>query len=198
MVLHVFWWTNYYTTCVILVWFKIYLQAMGMDPYKPREEWHPYDPYLISEGLFGAGMISSFLKLVHIFSINPHLGNNPLFNWYYLNFSRSITPVLLYFGCPCPVQWSYFAPIYQRLLLGPLQISLGRMVVDILKWALLYTLVLFAFGCGMNQLLWYYADLEYDKCYSLPGITETVNGYQWKQEGRREGGGAKALPKSDH
>ena len=51
---------------------------MGMDPYKPREEWHPYDPYLISEGLFGAGMISSFLKLVHIFSINPHLGKFPL------------------------------------------------------------------------------------------------------------------------
>ena len=61
------------------------------------------------------------------------------------------------------------------------------MVVDILKWALLYTLVLFAFGCGMNQLLWYYADLEYDKCYSLPGITETVHGYQWKQEGRIPG-----------
>ncbi len=39
-----------------------------------RERWHAYDPYLISEGLFGAGMISSFLKLVHIFSINPHLG----------------------------------------------------------------------------------------------------------------------------
>ena len=95
-----------------------------MDPYYPREQWHAYDPYLISEGLFGAGMISSFLKLVHIFSINPHL--------------------------------------------GPLQISLGRMVVDILKWALLYTLVLFAFGCGMNQLLWYYADLEYNECYSLP------------------------------
>ncbi len=75
-----------------------------------REEWHAYDPYLISEGLFGAGMISSFLKLVHIFSINPHL--------------------------------------------GPLQISLGRMTMDITKWLVMYVLVLFAFGCGMNQLLW--------------------------------------------
>jgi hypothetical protein len=26
------------------------------------------------EGMFGAGMISSYLKLVHIFSINPYLG----------------------------------------------------------------------------------------------------------------------------
>ena len=49
-------------------------EAAGINPYYPREQWHAYDPFLISEGLFGAGMISSFLKLVHIFSINPHLG----------------------------------------------------------------------------------------------------------------------------
>ena len=99
-------------------------EAAGRDPHVPREMWHAYDPYLISEGLFGAGMISSYLKLVHIFSINPQL--------------------------------------------GPLQISLGRMTEDIFKFGVLYCLVLFAFGCGMNQLLWYYADLEYDKCYSNP------------------------------
>ncbi|XP_024889425.1 transient receptor potential protein-like isoform X2 [Temnothorax curvispinosus] len=63
----------------------------------------------------------SFLKLVHIFSVNPHL--------------------------------------------GPLQISLGRMIIDIIKFFFIYTLVLFAFGCGMNQLMWYYADLEKKKCY---------------------------------
>jgi transient receptor potential cation channel subfamily C protein 4 len=114
-------------------WFIVLREeATGIDPYYPREEWHPFDPYLISEGLFGAGMISSFLKLVHIFSVNPHL--------------------------------------------GPLQISLGRMAVDILKWLVMYLLVLFAFACGMNQLLWYYADLEYNKCYSLPGgLPDTKN-----------------------
>ena len=61
--------------------------------------------------MFGAGMISSYLKLVHIFSINPYL--------------------------------------------GPLQVSLGKMILDIFKWMVLYILVLFAFGCGLNQLLWY-------------------------------------------
>ena len=50
------------------------------------------------------------------------------------------------------------------------------MAVDILKFLVLYLLVLFAFGCGMNQLLWYYADLEYDKCYSLPGGLPNVEG----------------------
>lgn len=32
--------------------------------------------------------------------------------------------------------------------LGPLQISLGRMVIDIVKFFFIYTLVLFAFACG--------------------------------------------------
>ncbi|KAK4323529.1 hypothetical protein Pmani_005763 [Petrolisthes manimaculis] len=53
--------------------------------------------------------------------------------------------------------------------LGPLQISLGRMVIDIVKFFFIYTLVLFAFACGLTQLLWYYNDLEKAKCYSLPG-----------------------------
>lgn len=48
--------------------------------------------------------VCSALKLVHLFSINPHL--------------------------------------------GPLQISLGRMVIDIVKFFFIYSLVLFAFACG--------------------------------------------------
>ncbi|XP_011298653.1 transient receptor potential protein isoform X2 [Fopius arisanus] len=96
----------------------------GENPWYPRDQWDAFDPMLLSEGAFAAGMIFSFLKLVHIFSVNPHL--------------------------------------------GPLQISLGRMIIDIIKFFFIYTLVLFAFGCGMNQLMWYYADLEKSKCYHLP------------------------------
>ncbi|XP_059484027.1 transient receptor potential protein-like [Neocloeon triangulifer] len=97
-------------------------QWNGWDPYYPREKWDPFDPDLLAEGMFAAGMIFSVLKLVHIFSINPHL--------------------------------------------GPLQISLGRMIIDIIKFFFIYTLVLFAFGCGMNQLLWYYSELEMHRCYN--------------------------------
>ncbi|EGI64238.1 Transient receptor potential protein [Acromyrmex echinatior] len=86
----------------------------GLDPWYPRDKWHAFDPMLLSEGAFAAGMI---------FSVNPHL--------------------------------------------GPLQISLGRMIIDIIKFFFIYTLVLFAFGCGMNQLMWYYADLEKRKCYHV-------------------------------
>lgn len=78
--------------------------------YLPRENWDAWDPILIAEGLFATANIFSSLRLVYIFSVNPHL--------------------------------------------GPLQISLGRMVIDIVKFFFVYTLVLFAFACGMNQLLW--------------------------------------------
>ncbi|XP_053973778.1 transient receptor potential-gamma protein isoform X2 [Hylaeus volcanicus] len=88
-----------------------------------REEWDTWDPMLISEGLFSAANIFSSLKLVYIFSVNPHL--------------------------------------------GPLQVSLSRMVMDIMKFFFLYVLVLFAFSCGLNQLLWYYAVMEKKRCPSF-------------------------------
>ncbi|KAJ2941134.1 hypothetical protein O0L34_g10369 [Tuta absoluta] len=116
---------------VMLLRFAAYLQQaaeMREHPdhrFIPREKWDAFDPQLIAEGLFAAANIFSALKLVHLFSINPHL--------------------------------------------GPLQISLGRMVIDIVKFFFIYSLVLFAFACGLNQLLWYFADLEKKKCYVLPG-----------------------------
>lgn len=56
-------------------WYTVQRDAnAGLNPWYPREEWSPFDPMLLSEGAFAAGMIFSFLKLVHIFSINPHLG----------------------------------------------------------------------------------------------------------------------------
>ena len=107
--------------------------------------------------MYSLSNLSSSLKLVYIFSVNPYL--------------------------------------------GPLQVSLSRMVLDIMKFFILYILVLFAFSCGkkktilnqrrrlpsdfslftflfvlvndncviiisgLNQLLWYYADLEKQACY---------------------------------
>lgn len=77
----------------------------------------------MSEGLFAAANIFSSLKLVYIFSINPHL--------------------------------------------GPLQISLGRMMTDILKYFFFHSLVLFAYTAGVNQLMWYYAEMRWEECKAL-------------------------------
>lgn len=82
----------------------------------PREQWDAFDPQLIAEGLFAAANIFSALKLVHLFSINPHL--------------------------------------------GPLQISLGRMVIDIVKFFFIYSLVLFAFACVFLKLRNHFSGLH--------------------------------------
>lgn len=122
---------NSFYVLVFILRFAAYIQQqkeISIDPataYIPREHWESFDPQLIAEGAFAAANIFSALKLVHMFSINPHL--------------------------------------------GPLQISLGRMVIDIVKFFFIYSLVLFAFACGLNQLLWYFAELERQKCYCLPG-----------------------------
>ena len=42
--------------------------------------------------------------------------------------------------------------------LGPLQISLGCMLVDIGKFLFIFFLVLTSFACGLNQLYYYYSD----------------------------------------
>ncbi|CAH1159812.1 unnamed protein product [Phaedon cochleariae] len=120
---------NVLYTAVFFLRVASYFQQIAeirRDPstaYIRREKWYAFDPQLIAEGLFAAANIFSALKLVHLFSINPHL--------------------------------------------GPLQISLGRMVIDIVKFFFIYSLVLFAFACGLNQLLWYFSDLERQRCYHL-------------------------------
>lgn len=85
-----------------------------------RKDWNAFDPNLIAEALFAGANIFSSLKLIYIFTVNPHL--------------------------------------------GPLQISLGRMILDILKFCCVYLLVMFSFACGLNHLYWYYATLRAQEC----------------------------------
>jgi len=68
----------YFTTGILRL--AAYLQQRAeiqMDPSAAlisRENWSDFDPQLIAEGLFAAANVFSALKLVHLFSINPHLG----------------------------------------------------------------------------------------------------------------------------
>uniref|UniRef100_A0AAY4EJ93 Transient receptor ion channel domain-containing protein n=1 Tax=Denticeps clupeoides TaxID=299321 RepID=A0AAY4EJ93_9TELE len=54
--------------------------------------------------------------------------------------------------------------------LGPLQISLGRMLLDILKFLFIYCLVLLAFANGLNQLYFYYETQASDEKNKCKGI----------------------------
>lgn len=60
--------------------------------------------------------------------------------------------------------------------LGPLQISLGRMLLDILKFLFIYCLVLLAFANGLNQLYFYYETNEENKCKGIR-CTEQNNAF---------------------
>jgi len=48
--------------------------------------------------------------------------------------------------------------------LGPLQLTLGRMVNDVLRFLILAFLVCFAFSCGVNQLYWHYSTEKFRSC----------------------------------
>ncbi|XP_030631844.1 short transient receptor potential channel 5a [Chanos chanos] len=54
--------------------------------------------------------------------------------------------------------------------LGPLQISLGRMLLDILKFLFIYCLVLLAFANGLNQLYFYYETQASEEPNNCKGI----------------------------
>ncbi|XP_061565464.1 short transient receptor potential channel 5a [Cololabis saira] len=54
--------------------------------------------------------------------------------------------------------------------LGPLQISLGRMLLDILKFLFIYCLVLLAFANGLNQLYFYYETTASEEPSNCKGI----------------------------
>ncbi|GJQ65198.1 hypothetical protein Trydic_g7337 [Trypoxylus dichotomus] len=112
----------------VVSYYQVQIKEYDTIDNNERKNWDAWDPMLISEGLFSAANIFSSLKLVYIFSVNPHL--------------------------------------------GPLQVSLSRMVMDIMKFFFLYVLVLFAFSCGLNQLLWYYAEAERQNC---PTESPTTN-----------------------
>lgn len=51
--------------------------------------------------------------------------------------------------------------------LGPLQISLGRMLLDIVKFLFIYCLVLLAFANGLNQLYFHYPTNGDDNCKGI-------------------------------
>ena len=56
--------------------------------------------------------------------------------------------------------------------LGPLQISLGCMLIDIAKFLFIFFLVLTSFACGLNQLYYYYGEEDVVATTEVPQTTE--------------------------
>ncbi|XP_029924599.1 short transient receptor potential channel 4-like isoform X3 [Myripristis murdjan] len=111
---------------------------------------------------------------------------------YLATISLKIVAYTKYSGCKPRNQWEMWHPtlvaeavfaianIFSSLRLislftanshlGPLQISLGRMLLDILKFLFIYCLVLLAFANGLNQLYFYYETKASDEKGKCKGI----------------------------
>lgn len=134
----------------------------------PREQWDTWDPMLISEGLFAAANI---FRLVSHSIFSRHMELWIHFTRKYSCFVHSILvmelcmwerergrKVMVQHATPSlyTVRLSVVFSSSLKLVyifsvnpyLGPLQVSLSRMVTDIMKFLFLYVLVLFAFSCG--------------------------------------------------
>ncbi|KAI8790076.1 short transient receptor potential channel 6, partial [Biomphalaria glabrata] len=69
---------------------------------------------------------------------------------------------------------SYLLPANE--ILGPLQISLGRMLKDIAKFGVLFLLVIFAFMVGLHNLYWYYSERnDIELAFPDRPVVATVN-----------------------
>lgn len=116
-----------------------------------RRDWDEWEPTLISECAFATANIFSSLKMIHIFTVNPHLGPLRISLGYHLS--------LHFFSSSISLLMRFITSIKFKKFMF-LKYFIGRMVLDIVKFLLIYFLVLFSFACGLNQLLWYYAAIR--------------------------------------
>ena len=66
--------------------------------------------------------------------------------------------------------------------LGSFQMVLGRLIINIMKFFCFYAMVLFAFGCGLSQVLWYYAAVWEKQCIQNPSQEMCYNkGEFWRK-----------------
>jgi len=148
------------------IWSEVYsLYSTGLKEYL-SDLWNIID---LNANMFFVTWMSMRAVAFFVVLREQWAGHNP---WYPREEWNLFDPMLVSEAAFCAAMiFSYLKTVNMFSInphLGPLQISLGRMIIDIIKFFFIYMLVLFAFGCGMNQLLWYYADMERKVCYSLP------------------------------
>jgi len=142
---------------VSLIWAEIkQIRSLGMNYYR-HDMWNILDS--VASGFYVGAIVLRAVSYCHADEKSMEIARE---HW------NAYDPTLLSEGLFATATiFSALKLVYIFSLnpyLGPLQISLGRMIIDILRFSWIYGLVLFAFACGMNQLLWYYADLERHQC----------------------------------
>ncbi|KAK6616864.1 hypothetical protein RUM44_005302 [Polyplax serrata] len=150
-----------------LIWSEVkQLWDVGIEEYV-HDMWNVID--FVTMSLYVATVA---LRIVAYYRVQMEMSESTGLNKYHTNLQReewdTWDPMLIAEGLFSAANiFSSLKLVYifsVNPYLGPLQVSLSRMVLDIMKFFFLYVLVLFAFSCGLNQLLWYYADMEKKKC----------------------------------
>lgn len=145
---------------ISLTWAEIkQLRALGINYYR-ADMWNALDS--VASGFYIGTLI---LRVISFIQSDEESAEVAREHWH------AYDPILLSEGLfAAATIFSALKLVYIFSInpyLGPLQISLGRMVIDIFSFSWIYMLVLFSFACGMNQLLWYYADLERHQCLNV-------------------------------
>lgn len=145
---------------VSLIWAEIkQVRSLGMNYYK-SDMWNTLDS--VASGFYIGAIVLRFISYMQSNETSIEVARE---HW------QAYDPTLLSEGLfAAATIFSALKLVYifsVNPYLGPLQISLGRMIIDIVRFSWIYILVLFSFACGMNQLLWYYADLERHQCLNI-------------------------------
>lgn len=148
------------TWVLALIWAEIkQVKSLGINYYK-ADMWNLLDS--VASGFYIGAIILRFISFIQSDEQSIEVARE---HWH------AYDPTLLSEGLfAAATIFSALKIVYifsVNPYLGPLQISLGRMIIDILRFSWIYMLVLFSFACGMNQLLWYYADLERHHCLNV-------------------------------
>lgn len=143
-----------------LIWAEIkQVRTLGMNYYK-SDMWNTLDS--VASGFYIATIILRFVSYMQSNDDSVEVAREHWSAYDPTLLSEGLFAAATIFSC---LKIVYIFSINPYL--GPLQISLGRMIIDILRFSWIYMLVLFSFACGMNQLLWYYADLERHQCLNI-------------------------------
>ena len=142
--------------CTFGIWYELWQREASIPP-KDRMEWEWNDPVLIAESLFGFATILSFGKLLQIFRVSTY------------RFPESVHSALSMTNLSIsPRRGLYMLGLSFQVdrRMGPLLISLGKMVFDMIRFLVVYICIVLSFPTGLSNMYETYHDQVTDTVYS--------------------------------
>ncbi|KAI3413578.1 bifunctional tryptophan synthase trp1 [Globodera pallida] len=169
--IHQWWnWLDFVMVCLYLCTISIRFSAYLIyvvhnfgEQYTPRHvvrtHWDAFEPMLVSEALFAVGNVFRLVEYERL-QLHPKSTGLPV-----LHSAFSFARIIYLFQT--------------NPYLGPLQISLGCMLVDVAKFCFIFVLIISSFSIGLAQLYWYYDSqtpvcLTSNQCKTVPNAFSSI------------------------